>query len=407
MPSQLISSSGCCQPCDSEPIVVNTPGPQGAAGTNGTNGANGENAFSYTTASFIVPAFGASVVVPVANTSFLPESVAGQFFVSVQGCGYLQVTSVDGLLVTLQNPLAGVLGVPNAIPTTVIPLGSLITLAGAIGATGAAGVAGGAPSAGTYILRVPDAALASATALNSFSSGYLKTQGSAGSGFLSTTATVPVGEISGVLPVANGGTNVATVPTNGQLLIGNGTGYTLASLTAGSNITITPGAGTISIAATGAAAAFVYETFTRRVSGTVGAGAPQINPSLTKNPFSLTEFPSGSWTGIDTASRFTAATGRFTAALAGYYRIDVALMLSADTGTSSTVSFKIRKNGTTDIGPANIQTTNSTSLVGPFFIQYIDQASASDYYEVLVTTSALNTYYIREGASFSIQRIQA
>jgi hypothetical protein len=139
----------------------------------------------------------------------------------------------------------------------------------------------------------------------------------------------------------------------------------------------------------------------------VGAGAPQIGPSLTKNPFSLTEFPSGSWTGIDTASRFTAATGRFTAALASYYQIDVALMLSADTGTSSTVSFKIRKNGTTDIGPANIQSTNSTSLVGPFFIQYIDQASASDFYEVLVTTSALNTYYIREGASFSIQRIQA
>ena len=41
MPSQLISSTGCCQPCDSEPIVVNTPGPQGAAGTNGTNGAAG------------------------------------------------------------------------------------------------------------------------------------------------------------------------------------------------------------------------------------------------------------------------------------------------------------------------------------------------------------------------------
>lgn len=386
---------------------MNVPGPQGAAGTNGTNGAAGVNVFSFTTASFIVPAFGSSVVVPLAVTSFLPESAAGQFFVSVQGCGYLQVMDVTGLNVTLQNPLAGVLGVPNAIPTTVIATNALVTLAGAIGATGAAGASGGASSAATYIVRTPDASVPSATALNSFSSGYLKTQGSSGSGFLSTVATVPVGDISGVLPVANGGTNLSTVPTNGQLLIGNGTGYTLASLTAGSNITITPGAGTISIAATGAAAAFVYETFTRRVSGTVGAGAPQIGPSLTKNPFSLTEFPSGSWTGIDTASRFTAATGRFTAALASYYRIDVALMLSADTGTSSTVSFKIRKNGTTDIGPANIQSTNSTSLVGPFFIQYIDQASIGDYYEVLVTTSSLNTYYIREGASFSIQRIQA
>jgi len=386
---------------------VNVPGPQGAAGTNGTNGANGLNAFTYTTAAALVPPLGGYVVVQVQDSSFLPESIAGQFFVSVQGCGYMQVVDVVGLSVTLGNPLPGVLSIPNAIPTTPISIGALITLAGAIGPQGPAGAAGGASSAATYIVRTPDASVPSATALNSFSSGYLKTQGSSGSGFLSTVATVPVGDISGVLPVAKGGTNLSTVPTNGQLLIGNGTGYTLASLTAGSNITITPGAGTISIAATGAAAAFVYETFTRRVSGTVGAGAPQIGPSLTKNPFSLTEFPSGSWTGIDTASRFTAATGRFTAALAGYYRIDVALMLSADTGTSSTVSFKIRKNGTTDIGPANIQSTNSTSLVGPFFIQYIDQASASDFYEVLVTTSALNTYYIREGASFSIQRIQA
>jgi hypothetical protein len=407
MPSQLVSSSGCCQPCDSEPVVVNIPGPQGAAGANGTNGANGIDSFTYTTASFFVPALGASVFAYVTASDFLPESVAGQFFVSVQGLGYMQVTSVDGLRLTLQNPAAGVLSIPNAIPTTLIPAGSLITLAGAVGPQGPAGAAGGASSAGTYIVRIPDASIPSATALDSLSAGYLKTQGSGGFGAVSTVASVPVADISGVLPIAKGGTNLSSTPTNGQLLIGNGTGYTLASLTAGSNITITPGAGTISIAATGAAAAFVYETFTRRVSGTVGAGAPQIGPSLTKNPFSLTEFPSGSWTGIDTASRFTAATGRFTAALASYYRIDVALMLSADTGTSSTVSFKIRKNGTTDIGPANIQSTNSTSLVGPFFIQYIDQASIGDYYEVLVTTSSLNTYYVREGASFSIQRIQA
>jgi hypothetical protein len=319
----------------------------------------------------------------------------------------MQVLSVDGLQLTLQNPAAGVLGIANAVPTTLIPANSLITLAGAIGATGAPGASGGAPVGASYICRTSDATLTNETALDSLSAGYLKTQGSVGFGAVSTVASVPVADISGVLPIAKGGTNLSSTPTNGQLLIGNGTGYTLASLTAGSNITITPGAGTITIAATGAAAAFVYETFTRRVSGTAGAGAPQIGPSLTKNPFSLTEFPSGSWTGIDTASRFTAATGRFTAALASYYQIDVALMLSADTGTSSTVSFKIRKNGTTDIGPANIQSTNSTGLVGPFFIQYIDQASIGDYYEVLVTTSSLNTYYIREGASFSIQRIQA
>lgn len=396
MPSQLISSSGCCQPCDSEPIVVNTPGPQGNPGTNGTNGANGENAFSYTTASFIVPAFGASVVVPVANTSFLPESVAGQFFVSVQGCGYLQVTSVDGLLVTLQNPIAGVLGIPNAIPTTVIPLGSLITLAGALGATGAAGVAGGAPSAGTYIIRVPDAALASATALNSFSSGYLKTQGSAGSGFLSTVATVPVGDISGVLPVANGGTNVATIPTNGQLLIGNGTGYTLASLTAGSNITITPGAGTISIASTASGSSFNYVTFTRRVT----SNAPSI--STAANPFNSTTYPLTTYSGIDTASGFTAANGRFVAANSGYYRLS-SIIHNGFVGGVYDITLQIRKNGTPIY---SVGYRISAVDAPPVAVEVLDQASVSDFYELFIA-SATNTSLFNVNSSFSIQRIQA
>ena len=52
------------------------------------------------------------------------------------------------------------------------------------------------------------------------------------------------------LPVTSGGTGLLAAPTNGQLLIGNGTNYTLASLTAGANITITPGVGSITIAAT-------------------------------------------------------------------------------------------------------------------------------------------------------------
>ena len=65
MPSQLVSSTGCCQPCDTDPVVVNVPGPQGAAGANGSNGTNGLNAFTYTTAAALVPPLGGYVVVPV------------------------------------------------------------------------------------------------------------------------------------------------------------------------------------------------------------------------------------------------------------------------------------------------------------------------------------------------------
>jgi hypothetical protein len=402
MPSQLVSSTGCCQPCDTVPVVVNVPGPQGAAGTNGTNGANGLNAFTYTTAAALVPPLGGYVVVQVQDSSFLPESIAGQFFVSVQGCGYMQVVDVVGLSVTLGNPAAGVLSIPNAIPTTPISIGSLITLAGAIGPQGPAGASGGASSAATYIVRTPDASVPSATALNSFSSGYIKTQGSSGSGFLSTVATVPVGDISGVLPVANGGTNVATIPTNGQLLIGNGSGYTLASLTAGSNITITPGAGTISIASTASGAAFNYVTFTRRLTGN-----NLIAAAATKNPFSLGDFPSGSWAGIDTASGFTAATGRFTAPFTGYYKIDAVFNLLGSTGTASVIVF-LRKNGSNILQTQEFNATNASpqSLI-PVSLSYIDQATViTDYYDILIQTTGFGVNVVT-GSSFSIQRIQA
>jgi hypothetical protein len=58
--------------------------------------------------------------------------------------------------------------------------------------------------------------------------------------------------VTGTLPVANGGTG-QTSYTDGQLLIGNSTGNTLtkATLTAGTNVTITNAAGAITIAATG------------------------------------------------------------------------------------------------------------------------------------------------------------
>jgi hypothetical protein len=48
-----------------------------------------------------------------------------------------------------------------------------------------------------------------------------------------------------------GGTGLTTTPANGQLLIGNGSGYSLATLTAGLNVTITNSAGGITIASSG------------------------------------------------------------------------------------------------------------------------------------------------------------
>lgn len=401
MPSQLVSSSGCCQPCDSEPVVVNIPGPQGAAGTNGTNGTNGIDSFTYTTAAFFVPALGSSVLVFVDNTEFLPESVAGQFFVSIQGLGYMQVLSVDGLQLTLQNPAPGVLGIANAVPTTLIPPGSLITLAGAIGPTGAAGVSGGAPVGASYICRTADATLTNETALDSLAAGYMKTAGSGGAGVVSTVATVPVGDISGTLPIAKGGTNLTTAPAN-KIPVGDGTTYLQKEIVGTAPIVVTNSAGNITLSAP-SIVPFNYVTFTRRVTGLGAANAPNVSPTSASNPYSTSVYTTASYAGLDSASGFTASSGRFTVPYTGYYRIDAYFNLDA-VSTTATVTVFIRKNGSDVLASRSFNVTSSG--YHPISLVYIDQASAlTDYYEVLVGTD--HNLYVDQGSSFSVQRIQA
>ena len=54
-------------------------------------------------------------------------------------------------------------------------------------------------------------------------------------------------KIGSALGVTSGGTGLITIPTNGQLLIGNGTGYTLNPLTEGNYINVVNGSGTIKV----------------------------------------------------------------------------------------------------------------------------------------------------------------
>jgi hypothetical protein len=101
-------------------------------------------------------------------------------------------------------------------------------------------------------LNVPTA---SATNRGALSSADWTTFNNKGSGTVtSVAATVPSFLSVTGSPITTSGTlavALASTPTNGQLLIGNGTEFSYANLTAGSNITITNSSGGITIASSG------------------------------------------------------------------------------------------------------------------------------------------------------------
>jgi hypothetical protein len=116
----------------------------------------------------------------------------------------------------------------------------------------------------------------------------LTTSGSGAATFSGTTLNIPTvastvnaSTISGTVAVANGGTGLSTTPANGQIDIGNGTGFTRTTLTAGSGISITNAAGTVTIASsggsgvpyTGATSAVDLGAYDLKVNGlTIGRG---------------------------------------------------------------------------------------------------------------------------------------
>ena len=84
-----------------------------------------------------------------------------------------------------------------------------------------------------------------------------------GTNFSATSLT-----LTNALRVAEGGTGVDSTPTNGQLLIGNGSGFALSTLTAGTGMTITNNAGSITLASAGLPVVTV--TSSTAISATAG-----------------------------------------------------------------------------------------------------------------------------------------
>jgi hypothetical protein len=141
--------------------------------------------------------------------------------------------------------------------------------------------------------------------------------------------------------VGYGGTGLTSTPSNGQLAIGNGTGYSLATLTAGTNVSITNSAGGITISATPAAGGTV--TSVAGSGGTTGL-------TLSGGPITV----SGTLTLGGTLVPANGGTGATT--LTGYVK---------GNGTSTmTASATIPNTDITGLGTMSTQAASSVAITG-------------------------------------------
>jgi hypothetical protein len=160
------------------------------------------------------------------------------------------ITASTTLAVTGISTLTGAVGAPGGVTGPITSSSATITGGSITGITDLA-VADGGTGASTAAAALNNLLPSQTSAANK----YLQSDGTNASW---DAVTVSTADITGTLPIANGGTGQTSF-TNGQLLIGNSTGNTLtpATLTAGSGVTITNGSGAITVAFTGPGAGSV------------------------------------------------------------------------------------------------------------------------------------------------------
>ena len=160
------------------------------------------------------------------------------------------ITASTTLNVTGASTLTGAVGAPGGVTGPITSSSATITGGSITGITDLA-VADGGTGASTAAAALNNLLPSQTSAANK----YLQSDGTNASW---DAVTVSTADITGTLPIANGGTGQTSF-TNGQLLIGNSTGNTLtpATLTAGSGVTITNGSGAITVAFSGPGAGSV------------------------------------------------------------------------------------------------------------------------------------------------------
>jgi len=162
------------------------------------------------------------------------------------------------------------------------------------------------------------------------------------SGLTPSTTTTGAIVLAGTLGPASGGTGASAIPTNGQILVGNGSTFTVTSLGSGTGISTTAGAGTLQINNTGVTSIVAGTNIS--VSGATGAVTVNSTGATLASTFVgygsagnlLTGTSDFTWSESTATLSIGASNG--TGTLSGPSGGGGTLQIQAGVGTASTVS---------------------------------------------------------------------
>ena len=207
--------------------------------------------------------------------------------------------------------------------------------------------------------------------------------------------------LGGTLGVANGGTGLTGTPTNGQLAIGNGSGYTLAALTAGIGVSVANGAGSITI----------DNTAPDQIVSLTGAGTTSISGSypnftITSNDQFVGTVTSVAASGGTTGLTFSGSpiTSNGTLTLGGTLAVASGGTGATNAGAARTALGAAALGANTDItsialtsGTIQNAPTSGTDIVNKAYADSI--ASGINFHQAvrLATVAALPAYTYNNG----------
>jgi len=170
---------------------------------------------------------GGTLAISAGGTGLAGTPTNGQLLVG-NGSGYTLASLSAGAAISVTNA-TGSISIANTAPdqTVVITGGGLISVTGTYPSFNISATEG-------FSGTVTSIDVSSTVSGLTFSGGPVTDSG--------------VITMAGTLGITSGGTGLGSTPTNGQLLIGDGSGFVLSTLTAGTGITVTDATGSISIA---------------------------------------------------------------------------------------------------------------------------------------------------------------